>query len=78
MTVRELGDFIIWAGAVIGALFAIGAVLRVAVVTPLKRHVVSEVQEVTVKLGILNQRFTDHLMSHRDRTETKPLPNCDH
>lgn len=70
MTVRELGDFIIWAGAVVGALLAIGAVLRVVVVAPLKRHVGEEVRELSAKVGVLNQRFSDHLMTHRSDTNS--------
>jgi hypothetical protein len=44
MTVRHLGDLIIYLGAVAGALAAIGALLRWGVVKPLKRWLAAEVR----------------------------------
>lgn len=50
MTVRALGELIIWAGAICTALFAIGMLLRVAVVNPLKRNTNAELE--TVKANV--------------------------
>lgn len=46
MTVSELGELIIWVGAVLGALLVMGAFLRMAVVNPLKRNTNAELETV--------------------------------
>lgn len=50
MTVKEAGELVIWLGLVAGALFSIGAFLRVAVVNPLKRNTNKELE--TVKANV--------------------------
>lgn len=44
MTVRHLGDLIIYLGAIAAALTAVGALLRYLVVRPLKRMIRDEVR----------------------------------
>ncbi|MCI0687226.1 MAG: hypothetical protein L0Y54_08325 [Sporichthyaceae bacterium] len=76
MTIRNLGDLIIYAGAVAAALAAIGAVLRLVVVRPLKAWLAEHIQEqITKPLGeVHTEVHPNHGASLRDavtRTERK-------
>jgi len=42
VTVRELGDFFIWLGLVVGSIATIAGILRIFVVNPLKRSAMKE------------------------------------
>lgn len=71
MTVRALGELIIWAGAVCGALYAIWGLLRMAVVNPIRKSIGAELSPVSDKLkaveqkvGNLDQRMSDHIATH--------------
>jgi hypothetical protein len=51
VTVQELGELLIWLGAIAGALLAIGTVLRLWVVNPLKRNTNVELQSVKANVA---------------------------
>lgn len=69
MTVKDVGDLIIWVAAVIVAL---GAILRYVVVKPLRHSLTDELSPVVSRLekveqgqAGLDQRMSDHIMTHR-------------
>lgn len=71
MTVSELTTWIIRAGAVAGALYAIWALLRLAVVNPIRKSIGAELtpvtdrlKEVEQKMTNLDTRMSDHIATH--------------
>lgn len=71
MTVRALGELIIWLGAIAGALYAIWALLRLAVVNPIRKSIGTELtpvtdrlKEVEQRMGNLDTRMSDHIATH--------------
>lgn len=71
MTVKNLGDLVIWIGAICGALYAIWLMLRLAIVNPIRRSiglglepVSNKLKEVESKVGNLDQRMSDHIATH--------------
>lgn len=71
MTVRALGELIIWLGAIAGALYAIWALLRLAVVNPIRKSIGTELSPVTNRLEKVEQkminldtRMSDHIATH--------------
>ena len=75
MTVKALGDIVIWIGAIAGALYAIWALLRLAVVNPIRKSIGSELSPVTSRLEKVEQkmvnldtRMSDHIATHSSTT----------
>lgn len=68
ITVRHLGDLVIYAGAIAAALAALAVVARYVIVQPLKRfiaHTLEEAFSATVhRVTALERRFDDHVTSH--------------
>lgn len=71
MTIKDAGDWIIWAGAISGALYAIWLALRAAVVNPIRKSIGAGLKPVTdrltqVEVGqrTLDQRMSDHIATH--------------
>lgn len=68
---RALGELIIWLGAIAGALYAIWALLRLAVVNPIRKSIGAELtpvtdrlKEVEQKMVNLDTRMSDHIATH--------------
>lgn len=71
MTIKTLGDIVIWVGAISGALFAIGMFLRAVLLRPMKSSLSAGTDEIKVsldkveiRLGALDQRMSDHIATH--------------
>lgn len=68
ITVRHLGDLVIYAGAIAAALAALAVVARYVILQPLKRfieHILTETIGATVhRVTTLERRFDDHVTSH--------------
>lgn len=71
MTVKALGDIVIWLGAIAGALYTIWALLRLAVVNPIRKSIGAELTPVTNRLKEVEQkminldtRMSDHITTH--------------
>lgn len=71
MTVGALGDIVIWAGAIAGALLAIGVFLRAVLLRPMKASLSAEtdgiktsLDKVELRLGGVEQRMSDHIVTH--------------
>ena len=71
MTVKALGDIVIWIGAIAGALYAIWLMLRAAVVNPIRKSIGTELtpvtdrlKEVEQKMTNLDTRMSDHIATH--------------
>lgn len=80
MTVKSLGDIVIWAGALAGALIAIGLFLRAVLLKPMIASVSGETKgikesldKVELRLGGVEQRMSDHIVTHSDgRRPSRP------
>lgn len=80
MTIKDAGDWIIWTGAIAGALYAIWLALRGAVVNPIRKSIGAGLVPVTERLkkveegqAALNQRMSDHIATHsRDLSRGRP------
>lgn len=71
MTIKALGDIVIWIGAIAGALYAIWLMLRAAVVNPIRKSIGAELSPVTDRLKEVEQKMTnldtrmsDHIATH--------------
>lgn len=71
MTLKNLGDIVIWLGAVAGALYAIWLMLRAAVVNPIRKSIGAELTplanrliKVEHKVTNLDTRMSDHIVTH--------------
>jgi hypothetical protein len=71
VTIKTLGDIVIWAGAIAGALFAIGMFLRAVLLKPMKASlsvetdgIKSSLDKVELRLGGVEQRISDHIVTH--------------
>ena len=71
MTIKALGDIVIWIGAIAGALYAIWLMLRAAVVNPIRKSIGTELtpvtdrlKEVEQKMTNLDTRMSDHIATH--------------
>lgn len=63
--IRLIGDGIIYIGAVVAALTALGIFLRIVVVRPLMNKLRQElISPVMSKLEDIDKRVTDHLDNH--------------
>jgi energy-converting hydrogenase Eha subunit E len=62
---RLIGDVIIYVGAVVVALSALGAFLRIVVVRPLMKKLREElISPVMVKLQDIEKQLDDHIINH--------------
>jgi energy-converting hydrogenase Eha subunit E len=62
---RLIGDAIIYVGAVVVALTALGAFLRIVVVRPLMKKLREElISPVMVKLQDIEKQLDDHIINH--------------
>lgn len=62
---RLIGDVIIYVGAVVVALTALGAFLRIVVVRPLMKKLREElISPVMVKLQDIEKQLDDHITNH--------------
>jgi len=71
MTIKALGDIVIWIGAIAGALFAIGMFLRAVLLRPMRASVSAEtngikesLDKVELRLRGVEQRMSDHVLTH--------------
>lgn len=71
VTLKSLGDIVIWMGAIAGALYAIWLMLRAAIVNPIRRSVRDELtpvadrlQKVEIGVSALDTRMSDHIATH--------------
>lgn len=72
MTLHDLGDLIIWLGAVAAALTAIALVVRRVVVTPLKNWISEQIREpVTAIRAELSYNHGTSMKDAVHRTELK-------
>ena len=80
MTIKTLGDIVIWMGAIAGALLGIGMFLRAVLLRPMKSSLTAEtdgiktsLDKVELRLGGLEQRMSDHIATHsRDLSRGRP------
>jgi uncharacterized membrane-anchored protein YhcB (DUF1043 family) len=71
MTIKTLGDIVIWIGAIAGALLGIGMFLRAVLLRPMKASLTAEtdgiktsLDKVELRLGGVEQRMSDHIATH--------------
>lgn len=71
MTVKALGDIVIWIGAIAGALLGIGMFLRAVLLRPMKASLSAEtngikesLDKVELRLHGVEQRVSDHIITH--------------
>ncbi|MEV0968526.1 hypothetical protein [Microtetraspora glauca] len=70
MTVRSLGDLIIYSGTVAAALAAIGAIVRWVVLRPLKKWIAEQIRKV--------QQSTQAVQETADKVHAEVSPNHGH
>lgn len=76
VTVSDLSDVVIRLGAVAGALYAIWALLRLAVVIPIRKSINAEVEPVTEQLKEVEQKMTNLDVRMSDHIATHGPPNA--
>lgn len=71
ISIRDLGDALLYLGALAAAITAIGVVVRLAVWRPFTRFIARMINEPLVEIrdrlesyGDLSKRFDDHLVNH--------------
>lgn len=74
MTIRDVGDVILYLGAIATALVAIGALLRWAVVRPIKKWITEQISPVRQTTAAV-QKNTQAVKETADRVHAEVTPN---
>lgn len=74
ITVREVGDVILYLGAVATALVAIGALLRWAIVRPIKKWITEQISPVR-QTAVAVEKNTQAVMETADKVHAEVTPN---
>ncbi|MGW5259704.1 hypothetical protein ACWEQG_01935 [Microbispora sp. NPDC004025] len=77
MTIRDLGDAILYAGALAAALAAIGVVARWAVLRPLKKWIAEQIGQVKQGTAAV-QETAQAVQATADKVHAEVSPNHGH